>query len=220
MHLPRLNFIAPAMLQILCAAVHAAPATEPAQLDFGTYCVPPIQPELENETSPRTVQLLGETLSRSGAVAVRARLLRDLGECHSAAGRPFVERAIADAEPAVREQAARAAGEIASPAVLPALRKLLTDSVPSVRREAVLTGAALHDMSFVRQGANDPDASVAAAAAAVCGETEVDILNQLARHDSAAVRVAAADALAKFPKRVESEALSALLQAGPAEKCA
>ena len=46
------------------------------QLDFGTDCVPAIQPQLVNQTSPRTVQLLGEAMNEHGLAIWMA--------CHSA----------------------------------------------------------------------------------------------------------------------------------------
>lgn len=123
----------------------------------------PAEPRL-NETSSRTVDLLGETLNEDLTPSCRAEIVRDLGTCELPASAKYLLRAIADRDPMVRAEAARSLGIIHDPQNANALKQLLKDDVATVRREAVLAGAALGDPAFAQAGLEDPDSLVVIAA--------------------------------------------------------
>jgi HEAT repeat protein len=146
-----------------------APATQAA----GEYPSPPIgygtedinipTPGRRNGTRPRTVQLLGEAISRLEN-GQRVQLIRDLGACQMSDALKFLESAASDPNPLVRAEVARSAGLIGDKAFLPTLTKMLADESAKVRREVVIAGGKLGDASFATEGLKSDDPQILAAA--------------------------------------------------------
>src|SRR5439155_23397692 len=100
------------------ACAHAEPD---GTLDYGSAMVPDMHARPLNRTSPRTVHLLGDSLTQKSA-CVRAQLVRDLGSCKLSDAAPYLRTALSDADPMVRAQAAQSIGTIGDSALAPMLR--------------------------------------------------------------------------------------------------
>lgn len=116
-------------------------------------------PEVEfwNNTSPRTVELLGRAFDAGETVPRRVELVRDLGACKLPVALPYLIKAMAEPDALVRAEAARSSGMIGDASILPTLRTLLDDSDESVRREVIVAGAILKDEAIVLEGLKSDD---------------------------------------------------------------
>jgi HEAT repeat protein len=194
------------------ATAHAPTRSSLKFLPYGTASLDiPCQPRV-NQTSSRTVALLGEALRREGiSPPRRVEIVRDLAACQLRAALPYIVTAMADREAMVRAEAARAVAATAAEApaatdavsVLPALKRLLADRSPDVRREAILAGTALGDPSFALAGLTDAEPGVVLSAL------------RAARTDDHARIIAAK--LVSWPPSLRVEALRALGRSGSAQ---
>lgn len=132
-------------------------------LGYGEQGLPIPTPERHNGTRPRTVQLLGEAVSRL-AGGQRVQVIRDLGACKMSDSIKFLEIHADDPDERVRAEIARSAATIGDKAMLPTVKKLFADQSPLVRREALIAGATLGDASFASEGLASDDPQILAAA--------------------------------------------------------
>lgn len=131
-----------------------APSLAPSQADrlrqFGTDGFE-IPPALENnQTSPRTVQLLIEALKKAQGQqqnTQRLLLIADLGSTHLPAAADAVVLAMDDPYAPARAQAIASAAILKAPGAKPRLATLFQDADPIVRRQVVASAQVLTDAS-------------------------------------------------------------------------
>ncbi len=217
MRVPRykltLCLLAISVLQVILRAAPVDP------LPFGQEELP-IPPALRiNVTTPRTVSLLGQAITRETAGQARAMLVRDLGVCAKPEAANYINDAMGDADPIVRAEAARAAATVVDSSLLKSLRRLMADSSPLVRREAGRAGAAFGDPEIVSAAVRDTDAAVRAAAFASPAGNPESVGNGLQELDSSA-QVLAIDGLARPNASGQAATVAKFLGSSVALKCA
>jgi HEAT repeat protein len=155
-----------------------------------------------NGTSPRTVQLLADALSRpQTSVDRRVQLTADLGETELPSALPPLVAALNDPDPLVVAQAAKSIGRIGGAGAADSLRPLLNRGDSDVLYEVVLTGGKLKDAAIVTAGLQSPNPQVLMAAMSVAfsGEHASAIAKRLGDPAlPASMQAAAIDALGRI----------------------
>ncbi len=192
------------------------------RLGFGSEGLPIPDPTPTNGVSPRTVQLLGEELARSGQdVSRRVELTKELGLTHRAEASPFIEKSLRDASPLVRAEAAKALRESQLTELLPQLKALLSDPEPFVVRTAVVSGAAMGDAEFATTGLSHADAGVRIAAMrSASSPRHADAIAAAFPSLSPQLRIEAVKSLGRTGASSHSSLVASLLDEGIAEKVA
>lgn len=138
---------------------HGIPASrwDDPMIDFGTDRVS-IPPALRrNDTSVRTVQLLGQAMQRSNVSAQRIQYLSEIAACKLNEGAPFIRAGLEDHDPSVAGAAVRAAGILLDPSLRDDLSPFLQNPDPLTRRDAVVACYAID----TRHGGSSPAISSA-----------------------------------------------------------
>ncbi len=178
-----------------------------------------------NKTSPRTIQLLGEAMQRSGTTPERrVELVRDLGKTRLAEAATFIRIALGDSESVVRGAAAQAAADLGQADLANDVARLIDDPDPVVRAQAVL---AYGRLTAERQGAaaivlkalNDADENVRLAAlkSAATAE-EVDAIAIALPALQPRLQVHAVQAIARIGATDHAAAVAGLLKGDPGQQ--
>lgn len=164
------------------------------------------------QTSPRTIELLGQALRDSDYPPRQIELLDSLAMTGDPQAAPHLIAAMRDDSPLVRAQAASAARAVADASLVVPLRNLLTDQDVAVRTEAARALARLVDQTGVTTALADSEVSVFLAAA-TGARTEAQFQTIVARLPSLDVpaRARALRALTMPEARAHAAAVAAYL---------